>query len=84
MGLDRDKRLSRRQEEHDFRRIYQPVSLFFGAVGVLLIGWVGLSYDDGQQKQTDLIGAGIILLAFPVLVFLLRLLRGHFRKDVRS
>jgi hypothetical protein len=51
---------------------------------VLLIGWVGLSYDDGQPKQTDLIGAGVILLAFPVLVLLLRLLRGHFRKDVRS
>lgn len=84
MGLDRDKRLSRRQEEHDFRKIYQPVSLLFGAVGVLLIGWVGLSYDDGQPKQTDLIGAGIILLAFPFLVLLLSLLRGHFRKDVRS
>ncbi len=84
MGLDRDKRLSRRQEEHDSRKIYQPVSLLFGAVGVLLIGWVGLSYDDGQPKQTDLIGAGIILLAFPVLVLLFRLLRGHFRKDVRS
>jgi hypothetical protein len=26
----------------------------------------------------------VILLAFPVLVLLLRLLRGHFRKDVRS
>ena len=84
MGVDRDKRLSRRQEEQDFRKIYQPVSLLFGAVGVLLIGWVGLSYDDGQPRQMDLIGAGVFLLAFPVLVFFLRILRGHFRKDVRS
>ena len=84
MGLDRDKRLSRRQEEHDFRKIYQPVSFLFGAVGVLLIGWVGLSYAEGQPKQMDLIGAGVLLMAVPVLVFFFRLLRGHFRKDVRG
>jgi len=81
-GENRDKRLRRRQEAEDFRRIFQPLSLFFGAMGVLLLGWVGLSKLEGQPLQRDMAGAAFTLMAFPVLVFAFRLLRGHLRKDL--
>jgi len=81
-GPNRDKRLQRRQEADDFRRIFQPISLFFGAIGLLLFGWVALTLMEGQTLRRDLVGAGATLLSFPVLVFLFRLGRGHFRKDL--
>ncbi len=81
-GPHRDKRLQRRQEADDFRRIFQPISLFFGAIGVLLLAWVGLTVIEGQHLRRDLAGAGLTLVSFPILVFLFRLGRGHFRKDL--
>ena len=81
-GLNRDKRLQRRQEADDFRRIFQPISLFFGAIGLLLIGWVGLTLAEGQPFRRDLAGAGVTLVGFPVLILLFRWGRGHFRKDL--
>ena len=81
-GPNRDKRLQRRQEADDFRRIFQPISMFFGAVGILLLAWVGLTLVEGQPLRRDLAGAGITLVSFPILVFLFRLGRGHFRKDL--
>ena len=81
-GENRDRRLQRRQEADDFRRIFQPISMFFGAVGILLLAWVGLTLVEGQPLRRDLAGAGITLVSFPILVFLFRLGRGHFRKDL--
>ena len=81
-GDNRDKRLQRRQEADDFRRIFQPISMLFGAIGVLLLVWVGLTLVEGQPLRRDLAGAGLTLVSFPVLVFLFRLGRGHFRKDL--
>ena len=81
-GPNRDKRLQRRQEADDFRRIFQPISILFGAIGVLLLAWVGLTLVEGQPLRRDLAGAGLTLISFPVLVFLFRLGRGHFRKDL--
>jgi hypothetical protein len=81
-GDHRDKRLQRRQEADDFRRIFQPLSLAFGAIGFLLLVWVGLTLLEGQPWRRDLVGAGLTLLSFPVLVFFFRWGRGHFRKEL--
>ena len=81
-GDHRDKRLQRRQEADDFRRIFQPLSLAFGAIGFLLLVWVGLNLLEGQPWRRDLVGAGLTLLSFPVLVFFFRWGRGHFRKEL--
>jgi len=81
-GLNRDKRLQRRQEADDFRRIFQPISLLFGAIGVLLLAWVGLTVVEGHSIRRELVGASLTLLSFPLLVWLFRLARGHFRKDL--
>lgn len=78
----RDKRLQRRQESDDFRRIFQPISLMFGMIGLLLLAWVGLNLAEGQPLRRDLVGAGATLIGFPVLVFLFRFARGHFSKDL--
>jgi ABC-type Fe3+-siderophore transport system permease subunit len=81
-GQNRDKRLQRRQEADDFRRIFQPLSLFFGVMGLLLLAWVGLTRLEGQPLKREMVGAALTLMSFPVLVFLFRLVRGHFRKDL--
>jgi len=81
-GNNRDKRLQRRQEADDFRRIFQPLSLFFGVMGLLLLAWVGLTRLEGQPLKREMVGAALTLMSFPVLVFLFRLVRGHFRKDL--
>ena len=81
-GDNRDKRLQRRQEADDFRRIFQPLSLLFGAIGLLLLAWVGLNKLEGQPFQREMAGGALTLMSFPVLVFLFRLARGHFRRDL--
>ena len=83
MGLtNRDDRLRRRQEAEDFRRIFQPLSFFFGFFGVIAVLWavIGLMVGDGLRK--DILGAGLTLMSFPLMVFLFRVLRGHLRKDL--
>jgi len=81
-GNNRDKRLQRRQEADDFRRIFQPLSLFFGVMGLLLLAWAGLNRLEGQPIKREMVGAALTLMSFPVLVFLFRLIRGHLRKDL--
>jgi ABC-type Fe3+-siderophore transport system permease subunit len=81
-GEHRDKRLQRRQEADDFRRIFQPLSLFFGVMGLLLLAWVGLNWLEGQPVRREIVGAALTIVSFPVLVFIFRLARGHFRKDL--
>lgn len=54
----------------------------FGAIGVLLLGWVGLNMVEGQPLRRDFVGAAVTLISFPLLIFLFRLVRGHFRQDL--
>ncbi|NBR63838.1 MAG: hypothetical protein EBT77_05975 [Verrucomicrobia bacterium] len=78
----RDTRLRRRQEAEEFRRIFQPLSIFFGALGLLLFLWTVMGVAEGQSLRRDLAGAGVTLMAIPVAVLVFRWSRGHFRKDL--
>ena len=51
-------------------------------MGLLLLAWTGLNKLEGQPIKREMVGAALTLMSFPVLVFLFRLLRGHFRKDL--
>ena len=83
MGLDnRDDRLRRRQEAEDFRRIFQPLSFFFGFFGLIAVLCAGIGAMVGEGLRKDILGAGITLMSFPLMVFLFRVLRGHLRKDL--
>lgn len=79
---NRDERLKKRQEAEDFRRIFQPLSFFFGFFGLIAVIWTGLDLLSGGNLPKDILGAGIALMSFPILVFLFRLMRGHLRKDL--
>lgn len=78
----RDNRLKRRQEAEDFRRIFQPLSLFFGFFGLLAVLWEVISLMVGEGFRKDILGAGLTLVSFPLLVYLFRFCRGHLRKDL--
>lgn len=79
---NRDERLQRRQEAEDFRRIFQPLSLFFGFFGLLAVVWSICTVFSEEGFRKDIMGAGITLMSFPLLVYLFRLFRGHLRKDL--
>ena len=79
---NRDERLKRRQESNDFKRVFQPLSLFFGFFGLLGMLWTAFSLLAGEKIRLDVLGASLTLLSFPVLIFFYRLLRGHFSKDL--
>ena len=49
---------------------------------MLLLAWVGLTIFEGQPLRRDFVGAAATLISFPLLVFLFRLVRGHFRKEL--
>ena len=80
--VNRDERLRRRQEAEDFRRIFQPLALFFGFFGLLAVLWVVLCVVAGEAMRRDILGAGVTLMSFPVLVYLYRFVRGHLRKNL--
>ena len=80
--VNRDERLQRRQEAEDFRRIFQPLSLFFGFFGLLAVIWSICTVFSEEGFRKDILGAGITLMSFPLLVYLFRLFRGHLRKDL--
>lgn len=83
MGLEhRDERLRRRQEAEDFRRIFQPLSHFFGFFGLLAVLWAGIGAMVGEVLRKDILGAGLTLMSFPLMVLIFRVLRGHLRKDL--
>ena len=83
MGFDnREDRLRRRQEAEDFRRIFQPLSFFFGFFGLIAVLWAGIGAMVGEGLRKDILGAGITLMSFPLMVYLFRVLRGHLRKDL--
>jgi len=81
---DRTKRLVRRQESDAFRRYIMPVSLlvgFAGLVGLLVVSFAALlngRWEEGVFKAF----AG--MSAVPMLVFLLRCVRGHFYRVIRE
>ncbi len=79
---NRDERLQRRQEAEDFRRIFQPLSLFFGFFGLLAVVWSICTLFSQEGFRKDILGAGVTLMSFPLLVYLFRLFRGHLRKDL--
>jgi len=79
---NRDHRLKRRQEAEDFRRIFQPLSLFFGFFGLLAVLWEMVSLMVGEGFRKDILGAGMTLMSFPLLVYLFRFFRGHLRSDL--
>ena len=79
---NRDDRLQRRQEAEDFRRIFQPLSFFFGFFGFIAVLWAGIGAMVGEGMRKDILGAGITLMSFPLLVYLFRVFRGHLRKDL--
>ena len=44
--------------------------------------WSVFSLVGGEGFRKDILGAGVTLMSFPVLVYLFRLFRGHLRKDL--
>jgi hypothetical protein len=83
---DRTKRLTRRQESDAFRFYIMPVSWIFGLVGLLGLGSLWISADLDLRKVTDSAAFAVFaaLLGVPLLVLLLRFVRGHFHAAVRE
>jgi len=75
---DRSTRLARRQESEVFANYVMPVSWLVGLIG--LLGLLGLSFAN----SSSLVPMFAAFLAAPFVIFLVRLSRGHFHKDIRD
>jgi len=76
---DRTTRLARRQESEVFADYVMPLSWLVGLVG--LLGLIVLSFAGSGGSLIPVFAA---FLAAPFVMFLVRLSRGHFHKDIRD
>jgi len=75
---DRALRVARRTERDTFRHVIMPAAWVCGALGVavfLVAGAMNFSTGGAAHEAT---GVGLGLAALPVMLFLYRILRGHF------
>ena len=81
---DRSKRLARRQESDIFRHFLMPVAWIACVAGLLglVTLWVGQGLEMMRQSAACPVLA--LLCGTPVLIALLRILRGHFHSAVRN
>lgn len=81
---DRTKRLSRRRESAAFRVYIMPVSWLVCLTG--LAGLTPLFFAEGfsDVPESPLLRPLAALAATPPAVFFLRVIRGHFHKDIRE
>ncbi len=81
---DRTKRLSRRRESAAFRVYIMPVSWLVCLTG--LAGLTPLFFAEGFARvpESPLFLPLAALVVTPPAVFLLRVIRGHFHKDIRD
>ena len=73
-------RINRLKEKGEFDRVVMPVSYVGMGIGILVLGWQGISVlADGKSDVVALVGAGVVIV-LPGFLTLFRYFRGHFSK----
>jgi hypothetical protein len=74
----RPKRIARRMEREKFDRLVMPAAYICLPVAVAMIIAVGLSDTIYGTFPGELFGLGLLVLLVPIVLFLYRLVRGHY------
>lgn len=84
-GFDnRWRRVSRRAERDTFRAVIMPAAWICGAFGAfVLLGATIYGLSIGSMVS-ELTGVGLGLLVLPVVLFLYRIIRGHFSDSLNE
>jgi hypothetical protein len=80
---NRTKRLERRRESETMGAL-MPVAWLIGGAGALGMAILGVDYLVHQRWDETFFGIAAAVAATPLLVLLIRLLRGHFNPRLRE
>lgn len=79
---DRPKRLARRTERERFERSVMPAAFICLPLAVAVFIAAALSYLVYGEFPREILVLGLAVLAVPVVLFVYRLVRGHFSQSL--
>lgn len=79
---DRPKRIARRTEREKFERSVMPAAFICLPVAVAVFIAAALSYLIYGEFPREVFVLGLAVLAIPVALFLCRIVRGHFSREL--
>lgn len=74
----RPKRIARRTEREKFDRMVMPAAFICLPVAVAILMAAALSYLIHGSLPMEVLVLGLVVLAIPIVLGLLRLVRGHY------
>lgn len=77
-SANRRERVSRRMERDSFREVVMPASYVFGFFGLLGLLGTALYSSSTGYVATEAVGLSLGLVVIPTVLFLYRVVRGHF------
>jgi len=75
---NRSRRVSRRAERDTFRAVIMPAAWICGALGAFVLLGAAIYGLSIGSMVSELTGVGLGLFVLPIVLFLYRILRGHF------
>ena len=79
---DRPKRIARRTEREKFERSVMPAAFICLPLAVAVFIAAALSYLVYGEFSREILVLGLAVLAIPVVLFLCRIVRGHFSREL--
>ncbi len=79
---DRPKRIARRTEREKFERSVMPAAFICLPVAVAAFNAAAWSYLIYGEFPREVFVLGLAVLAIPVALFLCRIVRGHFSREL--
>lgn len=79
---DRPKRIARRTEREKFERLVMPAAFICLPVAVAVFIAAALSYLIYGEFPREVFVLGLAVLAIPLALFLCRIVRGHFSREL--
>jgi hypothetical protein len=80
---ERTKRLNRAREANAFHS-FMPIAWIIGLAGFIGVGALGVDYSIHGRWEEGVFIACAVAAAVPLLVLLIRFLRGHFSTQLRD
>ena len=80
----RGDRIARIQERDYFGRVFMPIAYIFSFAGLMIMSWQGINLLEEIPISRDLLVLGQGFFLMPIPFWVIRFLRGHYSKRLRS
>jgi len=81
-SANRRERVNRRMERDSFREVVMPASYVLGFFGLLGLLAAALYSSSTGYDVTEAVGLALGLVVIPTVLFLYRVVRGHFSNSL--